>query len=263
MDATWITARRDYVTALRAAGRSTGTIRLHRHYLDLLERTVRDPYHATADQLVRVLAHDQWSPETRKSCRSVLASFYRWAHGSGRMDRDPAAHLPTVRVPAGKARPTPELVFRRALSYADRRGGLMLRAAALCGLRACEVATIHTGALEGDMLRVTGKGGRVRLVPVLDDVLREAITRADPWLFPGRIDGHLSPAYVSRLLGELLPDGWTGHTLRHRYGTRAYAGTRDLLAVGELLGHARPETTRRYVELPGDAVRAAALAAAA
>ena len=41
-----------------------------------------------------------------------------------------------------------------------------------------------------------------------------------------------------------------------------YAGTRDLFAVQELLGHSRPETTRRYVRLPDDAVRAAVAAAA-
>nr|DAL28232.1 MAG TPA_asm: SITE SPECIFIC RECOMBINASE XERD [Caudoviricetes sp.] len=260
---TWTIARRDYRVALRAAGRSDGTIRLHMHYLDTLARQVRDPWRARPDDLVTVLAHPAWSPETRKSCRSVLASFYRWAYGSHRVTVNPAAELPTVRVPAGKARPTPEAVYRRALALADPRGRLMLKAAALCGLRACEIARVHTRALEGDMLRVVGKGAKVRLVPVLDDELLHAIERAGGWLFPGRIEGHLSPGTVSRLLGELLPEGWTGHTLRHRYGTRAYAGTRDLLAVGELLGHARPETTRRYVELPGDAVRAAARAAAA
>jgi integrase len=153
-------------------------------------------------------------------------------------------------------------VYARALALADTRGRLMLRLAALVGLRACEIATVHTGNLVEDLLRVTGKGGKVRVVPVLDPELTSAIRKAGGWLFPGRIDGHLSAGYVSRLLGEMLPDGWTGHTLRHRFGTRAYAGTRDLLAVGELMGHTRPETTRRYVELPGDALRLAAAAAA-
>lgn len=56
-------------------------------------------------------------------------------------------------------------------------------------------------------------------------------------------------------------DGWTAHTFRHRLATRAYAGTRDLLAVSELLGHSRPETTQRYVLLPDDALVAAVEAA--
>ncbi|MCZ4324750.1 tyrosine-type recombinase/integrase [Brachybacterium paraconglomeratum] len=260
---TWTDALRHYVIALRAAGRSSGTIRLHRHYLDGAARVIPSPWAASSDDLVALLAHEGWAPETRKSCRGALSSFYRWGHGTGRISSNPAASLPSVRVPAGRARPTPESVYLEALAGADRRGRLMLKLAALCGLRALEVATVHTRALEVDTLRVTGKGGRVRVVPVLDAELHQAISDAEGWLFPGRIDGHLSPGYVSRLLGELLPAGWTGHTLRHRYGTRAYAGTRDLLAVGELLGHARPETTRRYIALPDDAIRAAALAAAA
>lgn len=263
MNTHWIDAERHYVTALRAAGRSGGTIRLHRHYVSLLRARIRDPWTATLDQLLAILATAHWSAETRKSARSVMASFYRWAHGSGRIAENPAVGLPTVRVPAGRARPTPEAVYRRALLLASPRERLMLKLAALCGLRSCEIAVVHTRALEVDMLRIVGKGGRVRLVPVLDGELLGAIQRAEGWLFPGRIEGHLSPGTVSRILAEVLPEGWTGHTLRHRYGTRAYAGTRDLLAVGELLGHARPETTRRYVELPGDAVRAAAMAAAA
>jgi len=43
----------------------------------------------------------------------------------------------------------------------------------------------------------------------------------------------------------------------------SYAGTRDLLAVGAVLGHSRPETTQRYVRLPSDAIRAAVIAASA
>lgn len=259
----WRDAIRHYAIALRAAGRSSGTIRLHLHYLDGAARVIPWPWGATSDDLLGLLSREGWAPETRKSCRGALSSFYRWGHGTGRIGENPALSLPSVRVPAGKARPAPEAVYRAALAEADTRGRLMLKLAALCGLRALEVATVHTRALEGDMLRVTGKGGKVRVVPVLDEELQVAIVDAEGWLFPGRIDGHLSPGYVSRLLGELLPAGWTGHTLRHRYGTRAYAGTRDLLAVGELLGHARPETTRRYIALPDDAIRAAALAAAA
>ena len=51
--------------------------------------------------------------------------------------------------------------------------------------------------------------------------------------------------------------GWTAHTLRHRFATRTYAAARDLVAVQELLGHAKPETTRLYIETPPDSLRAA------
>ncbi|MDQ2740537.1 MAG: site-specific integrase, partial [Actinomycetota bacterium] len=51
------------------------------------------------------------------------------------------------------------------------------------------------------------------------------------------------------------PDQWTMHSLRHRFASRAYAVDRDVLTVQDLLGHASPATTQRYVQLPDDAKR--------
>lgn len=98
--------------------------------------------------------------------------------------------------------------------------------------------------------------------PIIRMDLRRALTACHGYLFPGQDGGHLSAGYVSKRLARALPAGWTGHTLRHRCGTAMYAGTRDLLAVGAVLGHARPETTRRYVRLPADALISAVKAAA-
>lgn len=68
--------------------------------------------------------------------------------------------------------------------------------------------------------------------------------------FPGADHGHLSPHRVGDLVAAALPGGWTCHTLRHRFATRSYtASGGDLLAVQRLLGHAKPETTQRYVAL--------------
>ncbi|HET6299160.1 MAG TPA: site-specific integrase, partial [Kribbella sp.] len=56
---------------------------------------------------------------------------------------------------------------------------------------------------------------------------------------------------------RLLLGDWTGHSLRHRFASAAYAVDRDLRAVQELLGHSKPETTARYVATPDGALRAA------
>lgn len=258
----WRELTDQYLTSLRAAGRRPSTVRLHAHYLRLLARHARSPRTITLQALERALAVDRWSPETRKSARSVFVGFCRWLHGMGYLDADPSRMLRPVRVPAGKPRPIPEAELRRALGMADRRERSMLLLGAHGGLRAGEIAVVHTRDLSGDVLYVTGKGGKTRIVPLIDDELIAAIRAAAGWLFPGRTDGHLSSGHVTVLMSRLLPDHWTTHTLRHRAGTRAYAGTRDLLAVGELLGHARPETTQRYVLMPADALRAAAAAAA-
>jgi len=247
---------------MQAGGRSAGTIRLHLHYLARLRQLHADPWSVTTGQLRAALSDPRWAPETRKSARSVFRGFYRWAHGDGLIDDDPAIGLPTVRVPDGVPRPAPEHLVRRLLALPDRRIGLMVMLAAYAGLRASEIARVHSSDLVDDQLLIRGKGGKVRAVPVVNAQLLARLQLVDGWAFPNGLGSHLTAGHVSRLLSAEMPDGWTAHTLRHRFASSAYAGTRDLLAVGQLLGHSRPETTQRYVRLPDDALRAAVTAAA-
>ena len=143
----------------------------------------------------------------------------------------------------------------------------MILLAVRCGLRCREICQVHTNDLFEDLigwsLIVHGKGDKQRVVPAPDDVRVAIQSRENEYLFPGQIDGHLSPARVSELISEALPPGVTAHMLRHRYATRAYQlGGRDLRAVQHLLGHAYSTTTEIYVQTDDAAVRRAALAAA-
>lgn len=72
----------------------------------------------------------------------------------------------------------------------------------------------------------------------------------------------LSAGHVGVLMARALPGKLTAHTLRHAFATKVYRNTLDLLAVQELLGHASPETTRHYVQLPEDSLRRAVESAA-
>lgn len=78
-------------------------------------------------------------------------------------------------------------------------------------------------------------------------------------MLPGRIDGHLSPEYVGKLVADAMPGVWTMHTLRHRYGT--IVGQDDIQAAQQLLGHTSVATTQRYVLKSQDKLRAAAMLA--
>lgn len=263
----WGNAVGSYVTTMQAAGRRPGTIRLHRHYLgQLIEDVGRvGPWQVNQRHLEQFLSRTGWKPETRKSARSVCVGFYRWAYGRGWITHDPAAGLLPVKVPAGRGRPTPEHLVRQ-LVRADDRLGYMSMLAAFGGLRCAEIAQVLPARdLVVDSLTVHGKGGKVRVVPIVYPRLLARLTtdaRRDGWAFPNGLGGHLSPGHVSKLLSDALPAGWTGHTLRHRMATTAYAGTRDLLSVSTLLGHARVDTTQRYIVLPDDGLRAAVAAAA-
>jgi integrase/recombinase XerC len=132
------------------------------------------------------------------------------------------------------------------------------------GLRISEALAL-TGADRPlpEMLRVTGKGGKQRLVPMLA-AAREAIehyaalcphalTKADP-VFRGVRGGALSPrdaqALMARLRARLgLPSSATPHALRHSFATHLLANGGDLRAIQDLLGHESLSTTQTYASV--------------
>jgi integrase len=257
----WAGAISLFLLTLRAAGRPPTTLYLRGYQLRRLAAALDcAPWEVTGDQLVTWLGSQGWGAETLRSWRSAIRGFYRWAHAAGYVEHDPALVLPSVKPSDPDPRPAPEEAYRLALARADDRLRLMLRLAAELGMRRGEVARAHADDLERDLtgwtLRVVGKGRRVRRLP-LTDALAAAIRRQgrDGYLFPGNIDGHLSPAWIGKLVSRALPGAWTMHKLRHRFATMAYSVDRDLVTVQELLGHASLVTTRRYVRPPEDAAR--------
>ena len=138
-----------------------------------------------------------------------------------------------------------------------RRDSAMLEVLYSCGLRVSELTSLRLGDLffgEG-YIRVTGKGDKQRIVPLPDD-LADLISACDGYVFPGRFGGHVEESYIGDRLSSLLGDGWTAHSLRHRYATATWQATHDLLLVSKLLGHASVETTQVYVAMPDERLRA-------
>lgn len=247
-----------WIAHLRAAGQSVGTIRLRRAHVErCLSWLEMGPHDVAADDLVRYMAAHEWAPETRKSMRSSLRAFFGWLVDDGRLDVDPARKLPSVSVPSAVPHPTPTPVVDVALERADERTLLMVKLAAYAGLRRAEIAGLHSDDLVGDTLVVCGKGGKTREVPAHPILVVELGKLPRGYVFPGRDHGHLSPDRVGRLMANVLGDGWTAHSLRHRFATRAYAAERDLLTVQQLLGHSSVATTQRYTQVPDDARRRA------
>jgi integrase len=260
LDPEWSAAIRAWEVWLRVGGRSAKTIALQTYYMRRLGAELgAGPWEVTLNDLLGVLDNRTWAPETRKAARSSLRSFYTWAMDVERVAVDPTRRLPSVPVPIGKPRPAPDAVFAEALASADKSERLMLLLAAYAGLRRSEIAAVHSRDIQDGMLRIVGKGRRTRLIP-LHPVLEAALADVDGWAFPGRFDDHAHPDLVGKTLSRLLPGEWTGHTLRHRFASKAYAAQRDIRAVQELLGHAKLETTQIYTAIPDDALRAAVMA---
>lgn len=257
---TWASSIDAWLVSLRAAGQPETTIRTRRQHVAQFARNGGhdDPFKVSGENLIAWFGSHTWAAETRHAHRGSLRSFYAWARHRSFVQIDPALELPKVRRTPPRARPLPENHAAAALGVADEREALMIRLAGEHGLRRGEIAVVHSRDVQADLLgyslQVHGKGGRVRYVPLADDVA-DAILDAGGYAFPGKIDGHLSPWWVGKLVARLLPAGWATHTLRHRFATVSYAVDHDVFAVQELLGHASPATTLRYVALPDDAKR--------
>lgn len=244
------------------------SIASRRQQLGRLRTTGVGPWQLTAGQLLDWFAGQPWGTETRRCRRNTYRHFYSWAVESGLAAHSPAAALPKVRPPVPNPMPVPDRIYAEAVARAGDRERLMVRLAGELGLRRAEVAVVSSRDLVEDLdgwsLVVHGKGGKIRLMPTPDSLA--AALRALPagYAFPGDDDGHLSPRWVGRLVGDLLPAPYTMHKLRHRFLTRAYEVEHDLAVVQELAGHTSPVTTRNfYVKIGRDRLRATVNAVAA
>lgn len=260
----WQDALHDYHAWMMSGNVAQSTLRIYTHYLLRLAALVAPagPFSIGLDELAMFLSVATWAPATRKTARSAVRSFYSWACTTGRMDADPSRRLRVIRVPAGLPRPAPDAVVDRALATASPRDRIMVMLGAYAGLRRSEIAKAHRRDMFGPWLRVHGKGGRVRDVP-LHPVIADELARWPErgWIFPGKVDGHLSADRVGHVLAELLGASWTAHTLRHRFLSLGYLADRDILAVKELGGHAKLDTVMVYTKVPDGALMRAVMAA--
>ncbi|KAB1088429.1 tyrosine recombinase XerC [Neorhizobium galegae] len=131
-----------------------------------------------------------------------------------------------------------------------------------CGLRISEALGLRPIDLTpgATTLRITGKGSKTRLVPLLQVVFDAVATyqklcpyhlEAEKPLFRGARGGPLQPAIIQREMQKLrsafgLPETATPHALRHSFATHLLAGGGDLRTIQELLGHANLSTTQVY-----------------
>jgi integrase len=270
----------------RAAGHSERSIyyrsyviRQFASYLALGQET---PWQVSLADVTQFVGRPGLKPETRRSYGMTLRSFYRWALDMALVDVDPTVRLPKVRIPDTAPRPAAPAVVAEALAHATDRDRLVVLLASLAGLRRAEIAGLRWEDVASDGIRVHGKGGKIRVVPLhptlAGELTRERERRRShgrfgtgyryhpegpdaPWVFPGPKGGPMLPDGLGKAATTAL-GGLGVHTLRHRFATNAYNGTRDLLALQQLLGHSKPETTTRYARASTAALEATVLAAA-
>jgi integrase/recombinase XerC len=220
---------------------------------------------------------------SRSLMRSLagLRSFGRFLEREG---KGKVGALSAIRAPKiGKSLPKPiHVAAAKRLTDADERAGeeretwVLVRDAAVMallygsGLRISEALSLKRREVPlpgaGDVLTVTGKGNKTRMVPVLANVLQliadyvamcpHPLPQDGP-IFVGARGGPLSPRIIQltmqRLRGALgLPDSATPHALRHSFATHLLSRGGDLRAIQELLGHSSLSTTQVYTGIDSE-----------
>ncbi len=213
---------------------------------------------------------------TRAKKLSATATFFKFLHKRHGIE---TTALSLITRPRAK-RPLP-----RALTQADAAlitsdigeatdaAAIQARDAALmfllygAGLRINEALSLNVGDIpsQGSPMRVTGKGNKQRIVPILPAVHEALATylklhpnpAATEPLFLGLRGKRLNAGVVQKTLRDFrrlngLPEHATPHALRHSFATHLLTGGADLRSIQELLGHASLSTTQRYTDVDTD-----------
>jgi len=220
------------------------------------------------------------SPATIRRQVSATHTYFGFLIGEGHLDIDPSDRLETPR----KGRALPEVLTVKeveamlAAPSADHplawRDRALLELGYGAGLRVTELCTLAVNdLLLGDgLVRVFGKGGKERLVPIGRKVIGPVsiyLNQTRPGLDRGKSEGRVllnarggplsrvgAWGIIKRVAGEAgIKRRVTPHTLRHSFATHLLEGGADLRAVQEMLGHVDLSTTQIYTHVDREYLR--------
>jgi integrase/recombinase XerD len=272
-------------------GLSTNTLQAYRRdltaYADALTRRgVRDPA-AISSTDVSAFAHDLRTrpdrPLTASSMARMLSSvrgFHRFLVEEGLTDTDAASEIapPKLAMRLPKAITIEQMASVLAATDGDDiqqlRDKALLELLYATGARVSEAVALNVDdVIEGDVVRLFGKGGKQRIVPVgsfARAALDAYLVRARPAL---SVRGTATPALFLGLRGQRVSrqNAWliiraaaekaqlgieiSPHTFRHSFATHLLAGGADVRVVQELLGHSSVATTQIYTMVTADTLR--------
>jgi site-specific recombinase XerD len=274
---------------LRRRGAADGTRALYRNDVEELGRWAAR-YALAPEEIdypwlrryAAQMAERGLSPRTVSRKLAGLRACFRVLVEHGRMEANPAELLASPKLPqrlprALKPADVSALLDKiPASTPLEQRDRALFEIAYACGLRAEELVDLDVGSIDFDaeQVRVEGKGGKTRFVPVGEHALRAVgryLERAraaldagtgEPALFLSKTGRRLSTSDVRRRLrtwarhaasqGAVHP-----HALRHSFATHLLEGGADLRAIQALLGHASISTTQVYTRVESARLRAA------
>lgn len=275
-----------YLVYLRVErGLAANTLEAYGSDLDDFSGAMRDHDKAAPDAIgtedvakwLGELAQAGLKPRTQTRMLVAVRGFFRWLVREARVGADPAANVDLPRLSQDLPQVVTQEEVLALLSVSDSlRDRALLFLLYGAGLRVSELVHLEMGGLDlnGGAVRVLGKGGKERLVPLADPVVQALevyIARERPArlrghqsedLFPGRRgDKPMTRQAVFSLLRRLaaradLNRPISPHKLRHAFATDLVRGGADLRSVQEMLGHADLRTTEVYTHVDSAHLRA-------
>lgn len=241
----------EWLAYLTEAKLAPNTIATYRRTM----RTLADPDMATrADIEAWWSSRAHLSTATRNNELSAVRTYYQWCRiwELRPADFDPTLRIRAPKVPRGLPRPISRADLHRLLStlHSEMRRAVCL--GAYGGLRVSEAASLRWSEvdLETNRMRITGKGGTVRLVGVPPLLLDSLLPDTGGNVVTGTTCGY-SAAVLQRKVNRAIKSAGvqaTFHQLRHRFASISVAATGNLLAVSRALGHQSVATTAIYAQ---------------
>ena len=268
-------------------GLSTNTLESYRYDLRGLAAALREHGRALdsagREDLLRFLAVQVTSGRSPRSLSRYLSGFrqfYRWLLREGRIAQDPSALIESPKLGRGLPKALSEAQVEALLAAPDTatpvglRDRTMLELMYATGLRVSELVTlelIHVNINQG-VVRVTGKGGKERLVPLGE----ESLDWLQRWMRGGRPEllrgGECGEVFVTaRRKGMTRQAFWhairrhalaagieravSPHMLRHSFATHLLNHGADLRVVQLLLGHSDLSTTQIYTHIAREGLK--------
>ncbi len=275
-------AIQDFITHLKAAGRSSSTISCYFHDLELLGENLGNMKlsRITDSHLEKTIIqlHDSSVRGSVRSAaalnriKSVYRSFFKWAFESGRVSHNAAARLYLART---KSRPTAPITMKEIICLLSairksndplaKRDEALFATYAFTGIRRSEALSLRISDYDPVLLtlflRQTKQGNnRIQPVPfqlawILEKYIR-SMKRSTPYcpLFFGRQPERPLSARQAQVRFERwknlagIRKDITIHSFRAGFATLLYETTGDILLVSRAVGHANIQTTRRYIQ---------------
>ena len=231
---------------------------------------------------VRFLNAENMSANSIKRAISCIRTYHKFLLSEGKMDHNPVLSIDTPKV----AKKLPNILtveeIDKILNFIPRKAPMSMRDIAIfemmysCGLRVTELCNFKISNIfwDTEMIRVDGKGGKQRFVPIgpmARKNLKDYINKERPLILeknPNTPELFLSRngKKLTRMMIWILLKKWASiaeinkeispHTLRHSFATHLLEGGADLRSVQEMLGHADISTTQIYTHLDKEHLKA-------